>query len=243
MTPDGAHRQQHGEGLPDRVVEAGLADFVEVDCVRLAQDVDLLPASRRPGCGWRGRGQGTGGGRRRPPAGRARRPSARTSSLKSSRNGSTSFIRIRSGRPADVVVALDRDRGSAGEGDALDHVRIERALRQELDRPLAVAGDSARLGVEHLDEQPADGLALGLRVVDARPARSGIPPTHRHGPAECCSGRERGPPPRPPRPARIRPGSTKTQVSWSPIASWISTAATERSTPPERPQITRPLPT
>ncbi len=35
----------------------------------------------------------------------------------------------------------------------------------------------------------------------------------------------------------------KMQVSWSPIASWISTAATELSTPPERPQITRPFPT
>ena len=29
----------------------------------------------------------------------------------------------------------------------------------------------------------------------------------------------------------------------SPIASWISTAATAESTPPDRPQITRPLPT
>ena len=33
------------------------------------------------------------------------------------------------------------------------------------------------------------------------------------------------------------------QVSWSPIASWISTAATARSTPPDSPQMTRPLPT
>ena len=33
------------------------------------------------------------------------------------------------------------------------------------------------------------------------------------------------------------------QVSWSPIASWISTAATGESTPPDRPQITRPAPT
>ena len=46
-----------------------------------------------------------------------------------------------------------------------------------------------------------------------------------------------------PSPARIRPWSTKTQVSWSPIASWISTAATAESTPPDRPQITLPLPT
>ena len=42
---------------------------------------------------------------------------------------------------------------------------------------------------------------------------------------------------------RSRPLSTKMQVSWSPIASWISTAATEQSTPPDSPQMTRPLPT
>ena len=39
------------------------------------------------------------------------------------------------------------------------------------------------------------------------------------------------------------PVSTKTQVSWSPIASCSSTATTDESTPPESPQITRPLPT
>ncbi len=41
---DGLHRQQHGEGLPDGVVEAGLADLVEIDGVGLAQDVELLAA-------------------------------------------------------------------------------------------------------------------------------------------------------------------------------------------------------
>jgi hypothetical protein len=30
-------------------------------------------------------------------------------------------------------------------------------------------------------------------------------------------------------------------VSWSPIASWISTAATALSTPPDNPQMTRPV--
>ena len=42
---------------------------------------------------------------------------------------------------------------------------------------------------------------------------------------------------------RIRPWSTNTHVSWSPIARWTSSAATDESTPPERPQITRPSPT
>ena len=46
-----------------------------------------------------------------------------------------------------------------------------------------------------------------------------------------------------PSPLRIRPWSTKTQVSWSPIARWTSSAATDESTPPESPQITRPSPT
>ena len=40
---------------------------------------------------------------------------------------------------------------------------------------------------------------------------------------------------------RIRPWSTSTQVSWSPTARWTSSAATAESTPPERPQITRPV--
>jgi hypothetical protein len=36
------------------------------------------------------------------------------------------------GQAADIVVALDRHRGPAGERDALDHVGIERALGEEL---------------------------------------------------------------------------------------------------------------
>ena len=37
--------------------------------------------------------------------------------------------------------------------------------------------------------------------------------------------------------------STKMQVSWSPIALWMSAAATAESTPPDRPRITSSLPT
>ena len=39
---DGAHRQQHGESLPDRVVETGQANLLEEDRVHLAQQVRLL---------------------------------------------------------------------------------------------------------------------------------------------------------------------------------------------------------
>jgi hypothetical protein len=37
---------------------------------------------------------------------------------------------------------------------------------------------------------------------------------------------------------RSRPWSTNTQVSWSPMARWISAAATDESTPPDRPRMT-----
>ncbi len=42
---------------------------------------------------------------------------------------------------------------------------------------------------------------------------------------------------------RISPWSTNTQVSRSPSARWTISAATDESTPPDRPQIARPSPT
>ena len=42
---------------------------------------------------------------------------------------------------------------------------------------------------------------------------------------------------------RISPWSTKTHVSWSPIARCTSSAATDESTPPLSPQMTLPSPT
>ncbi len=63
---------------------------------------------------------------------------------------------------ADIVVRLDRHRRAAREGDAFDHIGIERALRQEIR-----AAEFRRLLIEHIDEQRADRLALGFRVGDA----------------------------------------------------------------------------
>ena len=90
------------------------------------------------------------------------RPSTRTSSLNSSRKGSTSFMFMRAGKAADIVVRLDRHRRAAGERHALDHVGIERALRQEVR-----AADLLGFRIEHVDEQPPDGLALDFGVGDA----------------------------------------------------------------------------
>ena len=140
------------------------------------------------------------------------------------------------GQAADIVVALDRHRRAAGIADALDDVGVERALRQE-----ARAVDLLRLGLEHVDEGLADDLALGLGVGDAGEAGQepvgGVDVDQR----DVDNARGTGRRPARPRPRAAGRVSTKTQVSWSPIASWISTAATDESTPPDRPQITLPV--
>jgi len=73
---------------------------------------------------------------------------------------------------ADVVVRLDR-RARALEADALDHVRVERALEEPLDLALVRLGRLQLDGLllEHVDERVPDDLALLLRVLDAFQAR------------------------------------------------------------------------
>ena len=39
---DGPDRQQHGKGVPDLVVEAGLSDLVDIEDVGIAQDFQFL---------------------------------------------------------------------------------------------------------------------------------------------------------------------------------------------------------
>ena len=166
------------------------------------------------------------------------RPSSRTSSLNSSRSGSTSFMFMRSGRPPTLWWILMVTLGPPVKETDLDHVGIERALGEELG-----AADLLGLGLEHVDEQRADRLALGLGVGDAVERLQELSPRRRRGPAGCCSGRGTGATTCSPSPSRSRPWSTNTHCSWSPIASCSSTATTDESTPPDRPQITLPLPT
>ena len=65
-------------------------------------------------------------------------------------------------QPADVVVRLDHV-GLAGlRARGFDDVGIDRALREPLD-----AGQPLRLLLEHVDEEPADDLALAFRVLFA----------------------------------------------------------------------------
>ena len=148
---DRLHRQEHGEGLPDRVVEAGLADLVEIDRVGLAEDVELLAGDRRPGSGWRGPGPGKGWRPTKASGRPSSRPSAAHLVLEQLAERLDQLHLHPLGQAADIVVRLDRHRRAAERRDALDHVRIERALGEEIG-----AADLLRLVLEDVDEQPAD---------------------------------------------------------------------------------------
>jgi hypothetical protein len=59
---------------------------------------------------------------------------------------------------ADVVMALDGLR-RADDRHAFDHVRVQRALRQEVEPP-----ELERPPLKHVDERPADDLALAFGI-------------------------------------------------------------------------------
>ena len=127
----GLDRQQHGEGLPDLVVQVRAAHFLDEDGVGLAQDSAVSLALTSPRIRTARPGPGNGCrqiiGFGRPSS----RPTRRTSSLNSSRSGSISSNLRFFGRPPTLwwvlIVADGPPRGRA----ALDHVRVERALREE----------------------------------------------------------------------------------------------------------------
>ena len=135
-----------------------MADFVEIDGVGLLQGLDGV------GGDLAGDADGQAGSRERVAAdeGVAQAQFAAQSAdlvLEQFAQGLDQFQLHIVGQAADIVVALDDVGLAAGRGDALDHVGIEGALGQEFG-----ALDLGGLAVEHLDEQAADGLALGLRV-------------------------------------------------------------------------------
>ena len=82
---------------------------------------------------------------------------------------------------ADVVVRLDVHRLLGLRAGRLDHVRIDRALRE----PLRVV-DLRRLALEHFDEQPADDLALLLGIGDAFERADRTRPQRRRGSTFTC---------------------------------------------------------
>ena len=111
---DGAHRQQHREGLPDRVVEPGVADFLEIDRVGLAQDVAAFlghlagDADREAGAG-----EGMAADEHLGQAELAAELAHLVLEQLAQRLDQLHVHPL--GQAADVVVALDRHRRPAGE--------------------------------------------------------------------------------------------------------------------------------
>src|SRR5665647_2529381 len=94
------------------------------------------------------------------------RPSTLTSSLNNSRKGSTSFMFMRAGRPPTLWCDLMVTEGPPVK-ETLSITGIECALREKFRRAATIGCNLLRLGLEHVDEQFADDLALRFRVADA----------------------------------------------------------------------------
>ena len=90
------------------------------------------------------------------------RPTSRTSSLKRRLRGFEELELHVFREAADVVVALDDRAGVAVDGDALDHVRVGRALGEE-----GGVRDVRAGVVEDLDELAADDLAFAFGLGDS----------------------------------------------------------------------------
>ena len=159
------HRQQHGERLPDLVVEAGLFNLADYDVIALAQQRQAL---RRNFSEHPHREARTG---ERLPLQNLFRHAQVAADLADFvleqvfQRLDQLELHLRR-QAAHVVMRLDDLRGPAHR-TRLDYVGIQRALHQPFDLALGLL-DAEGFLLEHFDEFIADDLALLLRVTDAR---------------------------------------------------------------------------
>src|SRR5690606_27730186 len=154
----GLHREQHGEGLPDLVVLARLADFVEIDRIGLTEDVELFA----------GDAARAADGKARSREGVAANKALRNAEIAAEL---ADFVLEQFAQRLDqlhvhafwqaahIVVRLDGDRGAASERHRFDDVGIKRTLGEELR-----AAELLGFFLESFDEETANDLALGFRV-------------------------------------------------------------------------------
>ncbi len=165
------------------------------------------------------------------------RPSLRTSSLNSSRRRFYQRHFHGLGQAADIVVGFDH-MGLAGLGRRrFDDIGVDSALGQPVD-----VFEGGGLHIENINERVANDFALFLgsasptnllKNCSSASTRMTFTPMflaeHVHDLIAFV--------------LRSRPLSTKTQVSWSPMALCNNAATTDESTPPESPSNTLSLPT
>ena len=162
---DGLDGQQAGEGLGDLVVEARVADLLDVDGVGVSGDGDL------------GLGDLTEDTDGETWAWEWVSPDELVGDAEQLTKVSDLVLeQLAEGldelelhvveQTADVVVGLD-GLGWALEGDGLDDVWVQGTLEEELDLLAVLGGDAGGLALEDVDEGVADDLALLLWVGDA----------------------------------------------------------------------------
>jgi hypothetical protein len=195
-TPTGLDGQQHGEALPEAGALGALPELVADDRVRRAQERgslarDVADDPHREA-----------GPRKRLPRDQLRGeaelpPHDSHLVLEELAQRLDQLEPHPLGKPPDVVVRLDRRRRPA-HGDRLDHVRVERPLREEAD----VVELGGRL-LEHVDEGLSDRLPLLLGI--SIPASAAKKRSERRS-SGCRARGEPGclPPSRDPRRARDR---------------------------------------
>ena len=167
------------------------------------------------------------------------RPTARTSSLNSSRSGSTSLNLRSSGSPPTLwwllmfaVPEPPPDSTTSGYSVPCTRKSTSDPVSPTMSR---TAPSNARMNSRPMILRLPSGLVTPESASRNRSATSTVT---RLAPvaatkSRCTCARS---------PARSRPWSTNTHVSRSPMARCTSAAATAESTPPDRPQIARPSP-
>src|SRR5262249_45040436 len=149
------------ERLPDVVVEPGATNLLDIDVVGAAQDVELFPRDLA------GATDGQPRAGKRMPADESLRQAElaaeRAHLVLEQLAQRLDQLHVHSlGQPADVLMRFYRDRRSAGERHALDHVGVECAPRQKIE-----AAELLRLRLEDIDEELTDRLALEFGIGDA----------------------------------------------------------------------------
>ena len=150
---DRLDRQQDGEGLPDVGVDAEIMQFLDKDAVGFLEQFDLF------GCDVAEYSHAEAGAGERVPledfVGNAEVFADQTDLVFEKLRERLDELQVHFlGQAADVVVRFDGD-GRAAQRDRFDHVRVKRAL----DEPFYIA-DLVGLGLKHVDELAADGLAF-----------------------------------------------------------------------------------
>ena len=153
---------QHGEDLPQAAVEAGRLDLLDEDGVRLAQHGQALVGDlAQHAHGEAGAGEGVAPDDLfREPQLRPHRPRLVLEEVAQGLDQAEGQVL---GQAPHVVVGLDLRRRPGLGGGALDHVRVQRPLGQEGERPL-LRRQGPRLALEDADEALPHHHPLLLRL-------------------------------------------------------------------------------